>query len=162
MDPALISGGAGLLGAFLGASAALGGKLIDVRHARKAEQRRQTDELLASFWGATARLWYASIDLIATIQELQAKPSMALLDELKTRRLRETQRIDEARTEAHFLLARMRLLRLGVVAAAEDLLEASVPRVSDSYPREVDLVDMGKVRKAARNAFETKAAELLR
>lgn len=158
MDSALISGGgAGLLGAFIGASAALGGKWIDARHARKAEKRRQTDELLAKFWEATDRLWRASMSLWQTIQDIQAnRQTRDPIDELEVRRLREIQEKQDARIEARFLLARMRLLKLDVVTAAEALVKAS------EFMLIKDLKKLEDARQAALDTFEAKAAKLVK
>lgn len=157
MDPALISGGAGLAGALIGASAALGGKWIDVRHARKTERRRQTEDLIAKFWEATNRLFQASKDLRFTIEEIQAsRDAKASVDHLNAQRIRELEARKQAVTEVGLLHARMRLNQLGVAESAMKLIQASGYADSQHHDEIVDR------RLKALGEFETQAAKLLK
>ncbi|MGY0386324.1 hypothetical protein ACWZJV_05075 [Nocardioides sp. WG-D5] len=139
MDPAWISAGSGLVGALVGASAALGGKWIDARHARKAEQRRQVDELLARFWEVTDRMWNHARDAYShslSIQQLpvgtpafdpEEAPPVSEEDHADWRRQRSEAHWlwGEANAEAGFLLGRMRLLKLSIAEAADTLRSTS-------------------------------------
>ena len=139
VDTAWISAGSGLVGALVGASAALGGKWIDAHHARKGEKRRQTGELLAQFLEVTDRMWRLNEEADDISRDMGQFPvgewrhpdveesEVTDSEHLDRRRqLRETyQRAREANAEAGVLLGRMQLLALSVANSAEDLRQAS-------------------------------------
>jgi len=97
------------------------------------------------------------MSLWQTIQDIQAnRQTRDPIDELEVRRLREIQEKQDARIEARFLLARMRLLKLDVVTAAEALVKAS------EFMLIKDLKKLEDARQAALDTFEAKAAKLVK
>ncbi|MEU4449885.1 hypothetical protein AB0F44_01075 [Nocardioides sp. NPDC023903] len=167
MDPAWISAGSGLVGAFVGACAALSGKWIDARHARKAEQRRQTDELLVRFWEIADRMWRLSEEghfTIRTIDNLPvgepAMPGAPPVSEedhsVLAQQVRDAYRaVREAEIEAGVLLGRMRLLSLPIAEYAVALRDASVHY---HYNRDDDAFSK---RAAAVAAYEAAASRFI-
>lgn len=137
VDTAWISAGSGLVGALVGASAALGGKWIDARHARRAEQRRQAADLLARFWEVTDRMWRLNAEADHLVQLDGAYPvgehpdpsqpsaSEEVHADWKRRAVEARQGVEEANNEAGVLLGRMRLMSLPIAEQAEALRFAS-------------------------------------
>ena len=52
MSDAVVTLLAGLGGALIGATAAVGGQMLSNRHAREADRRREVVNLVARFWDA--------------------------------------------------------------------------------------------------------------
>lgn len=135
----MISGVTGLLGALIGAGAALFSKRMDAAHAREAERRRQIDELLAKFLEVTDRLWRLIQDVEDVRVDIGQYPLGAWRDPEEedsevssTEHLNRLRRLSEANdgaqeadVEAGVLLGRMQLMGLSVASSAEDLRQAS-------------------------------------
>ena len=159
MDPttaiAWVSAGSGLVGALIGAAAALGGKWVDAHHVRKAEKRRQAEDLLARFWEAADRYWRTSKSLRDTIEDIQAaRGARHPVDELHARRKSLLAEVSTAEVDARFLLARMRLNGWPIAVTAGSFLAASRFEVL------VDPVSVHQMRETALAEFEEEARRL--
>jgi hypothetical protein len=158
MSDACVTLLAGLGGALIGASAAIGGQWLDHRHQRRADRRRELVDLVARFWDSTDRLWTAERSLTYTIQDRIASREaghMDRLQELDEKRLREIADKTEADSEARFLLAQLRLLYPSVVDAASRLRDASANFAFE------DRAELDAQRQAALVAYEQAARRQL-
>ncbi|MBG6095959.1 hypothetical protein [Nocardioides luteus] len=156
MDPttaiAWVSAGSGLVGALIGAGSALGGKWVDAHHARKAEKRREANDLLARFWEAADRYWRTSKSLRDIVEDLQASRQAGHpTDDLNVSRERAIAEMNSAQLDARFLLAKMRLNGWPIARTAESLLVASQFKVL------VDPASVHRMHTAALRAFEKEA-----
>lgn len=153
----------GLVGALLGASAALVGKWIDGHYARKAERRQRAGDLLAQFWEVTDRMWRlcrraAELEHWTThpVDESPApdEPSVseATIADFHAQLAGVRSRLEEANIEAGGLLGRMRLLNLPTAEAAKAL------RVGSAH---FDGAKSIKKREQALAAYEEAASRLM-
>lgn len=154
MSEAVVTVIAGLGGALIGGLAAVTGQVLANRHANEAERRRELVNLVARFWNAADRLWFAGSGL----KTAQALYQMAVQDENQKSAFDTSKLIDSgladyraAASEARFLNAQLRLLHTSVAAAAEALFQAS------------DKFDVHKeaARQAALETYEAAARKLL-
>jgi hypothetical protein len=122
-------GFAGLIGALIGATAALAGQWLTVRHQRRAQRRRELIDLVAKFWDSADRLWRASEGLDTTVFSLlnvdkRNNPDAARV--YQERRIQQLADKHAAETEGRFLIAQMRLLYPKIAAEATALCDASL------------------------------------
>jgi hypothetical protein len=149
---------AGLGGALIGASAAVGGQMLANRHAREADRRREKVDLVAKFWDAADRLWRTSQALDITIMSLMNAEQSTNMDAVRLYEERRQESLADqhaAETEALFLIAQMRLLHPQVAGSAQALCEAS--NTFDHHHRD----EMRAARQAALEAYEGDAKRLL-
>lgn len=164
-----ITASAGMVGALVGAGAALGGKWIDAHHARKAEKHRQTGELLAQFLEVTDRMWrlYQEADDI-TRDMAQFPVGEWRHPDIDESEVTDAEHVDrqrqrseayrgarEANVEAGVLLGRMQLLGLSVASSAEELRQAS------SYYSHRDEPEVTAKRTEALDAYLKAASALI-
>lgn len=141
VETAWISATSSLIGALIGASAALGGKWFDDHRSRKAEQRQRGTDLILQFWEVTDRMWRFSHETVELEQQIDGGPDAESADPEEEpeseiwrarRAARSRPRLTEARNgweeasaEAGRLLAHMRLLNLPFADEASELRLAS-------------------------------------
>lgn len=143
MSDAVVTLLAGLGGALIGATAAVGGQMLANRHARRADRRREAVELVAQFWAVAEQLWATTESLDYTIVDLIQK-RLELIADRKA-----------AYAQARFLIAQMRLLYPSVAKPAEALMEASSN--SDHKRQE----EQREARRSALYMYEIAAGRLL-
>jgi hypothetical protein len=147
-----------LLGALIGAGAAIGAQTLSQRSSMKSAQRKERVDLVANLWSACDRLWRATCSLNFTIYELSASRQAGfrdLLADLDERRLSEIAEKRSAETDAAFVTAQMRFLQPSLAPAAEMLRSASTRHKAEEHGRyEAD-------RQAALDVFEDVARRTL-
>lgn len=149
---------AGLVGALIGALAALGAQWLANMHERQAERRRQLVDLLSKHWDVCDQLWRVSMSARYTIEEMQAARQAGhseLIPELDERRRRELGESAARDSEAGFLIAQMRLLKLPVAEKAAEL------RKSSRFVSIKNSAHLHDAREQALTAYEGAASDLL-
>ena len=168
----------GLLGAAIGASAALGAQAMNNAHQRDTERQREVSDLLAQFWEAADRMWrhsgeYESLRRSASLAEAIVRGTVViqpLVDIPETREQRErregyesaVRHRDEARAayvaadaEAGVLIGRMRLRAVAVTPEAIELRQCS--RYVDERKSHV----LHQRHDAALDAYESRARDVI-
>lgn len=147
-----------LLGALIGAGAAIGAQTLSHRSSKEFAQRKERVDLVVNLWSACDRLWRATCSLDYTIYDLMASRQAGHRDhlaDLDDRRLSEIAEKHRAETDAAFLKAQLRLLHPSLAPAAEALRSASTKHKVEEHARyEAD-------RQAALEAFEVATRMLL-
>jgi hypothetical protein len=147
-----------LLGALIGAGAALGAQTLSNRSSKEFAQRKERVDLVVHLWSACDCLWRATCSLDYTVYELMASQRAGHRDQLADlddRRLSDIAQKHRAETDAAFLTAQLRLLHPSLAPAAETLRIASTRhKVEEHGKYEAD-------RQAALEAFEVATRMLL-
>lgn len=147
-----------LLGALIGAGAAIGAQALSHRSSKEFAQRKEMVDLVVSLWSACDRLWRATCSLDYTIYDLMASRQAGHQDrvaDLDVRRQSEIAERDRAATDAAFLTAQLRLLHPSLAPAAEALRSASTRhKIEEHIKYEAD-------RQVALEAFEAATRTLL-
>lgn len=128
MSDAVVTLIAGLGGALIGATAAVGGQILAHRQAREGEQRQELIELTARLWECADRLWRASEGLEHAITGLMGSDRPGAEDRrahYEEQRQDTMQRHHDAETQGRFIAAQMRLRKLAIHQQATALLDAS-------------------------------------
>lgn len=158
MSDAVVTLLAGLGGALIGGSAAMGAQWQANRHAREEDRRRERVDLVARYWEATDRLWQTSMSVGYLIEDMQSERQAGHTDrvrELEPQRLARLADRSSADSECGFLLAQMRLLGLSLVEEATTLRKAS------RYPRVQHDTAATAAHTAALEAYESAASRML-
>lgn len=147
----LLSGLAGaILGALVGAKAALVVAERQIKADRGIQRRDELRTVVAQFWGACDALWDAQQDLGWAIYELQLQhqsKDYTGKEQLNERRTQKLGLIAIATGECRQALALLRLIFPDLVASAEDLMSTSA-----SFSVKLEGGDSGKAHVAARTA----------
>jgi hypothetical protein len=149
---------AALLGALIGAGAALGAQALSNRSEKETVLRGEKVQLVSQLWSACDRLWRVTRALNYTIYDLVASRSAGhheRLPALNERRLTEIAEKHSAETDASFLTAQLRLLYPSIADEAATLLDASARHDVKAHRTYEDK------RQVALEAFETAARKLV-